>query len=91
MTSSNTPPLPTSLAELPQLLRTRAPLVTVIGDHILDGWWAGRTERMKLARPMPVAAPVMIATGLGMRSSYVSERRLSHPFHGFSTRVFFSF
>jgi D-beta-D-heptose 7-phosphate kinase / D-beta-D-heptose 1-phosphate adenosyltransferase len=54
MTSSNTPPLPTSLAELPQLLRTRAPLVTVIGDHILDGWWAGRTERMSREAPAPV-------------------------------------
>lgn len=42
------------LAAIPGRLRERAPLVTVVGDHLLDGWWAGRTERMTREAPAPV-------------------------------------
>jgi D-beta-D-heptose 7-phosphate kinase / D-beta-D-heptose 1-phosphate adenosyltransferase len=54
MTPAGTPPTPTTLAELPRLLRARAPLITVIGDHLLDGWWAGRSDRMSREAPAPV-------------------------------------
>ncbi|MCW4385601.1 D-glycero-beta-D-manno-heptose 1-phosphate adenylyltransferase [Salinibacterium sp. SYSU T00001] len=36
------------------LIRHTAPRVTVIGDLILDGWWAGHSERISREAPAPV-------------------------------------
>lgn len=41
-------------ADAPRIIRERAPIVAVIGDHILDGWWSGHSERMTREAPAPV-------------------------------------
>ena len=40
--------------EVIEAIRERAPVVTVIGDLILDGWWRGRSERMSREAPVPI-------------------------------------
>lgn len=35
-------------------LRDAAPVVSVVGDLMLDGWWSGTTERMTREAPAPV-------------------------------------
>nr|WP_243844341.1 D-glycero-beta-D-manno-heptose 1-phosphate adenylyltransferase [Salinibacterium sp. ZJ454] len=45
--SALTPAVPHTIAGL-------APVVTVIGDLMLDGWWTGKTERMSREAPAPV-------------------------------------
>jgi D-beta-D-heptose 7-phosphate kinase/D-beta-D-heptose 1-phosphate adenosyltransferase len=35
-------------------IRRMAPVVTVIGEPILDGWWRGRSERIAREAPAPV-------------------------------------
>ncbi len=40
--------------DLPRRLRERAPLVTVVGDVMLDGWWRGSARRMTREAPVPV-------------------------------------
>jgi D-beta-D-heptose 7-phosphate kinase/D-beta-D-heptose 1-phosphate adenosyltransferase len=40
--------------DLPLALRDRRPVVTVVGDLMLDGWWVGRSERMTREAPVPV-------------------------------------
>ena len=51
-------PLPAAGAPLtpdvPLTLQHRAPLITVVGDVMLDGWWRGRSERMSREAPAPV-------------------------------------
>ncbi|GLK18283.1 D-glycero-beta-D-manno-heptose 1-phosphate adenylyltransferase [Herbiconiux flava] len=43
-----------ALAELPALIRARAPRVTVVGEVILDRWWRGPARRMSREAPVPV-------------------------------------
>lgn len=40
--------------EIPLAIRQAAPVVVVLGDYLLDGWWRGRTERMCREAPAPV-------------------------------------
>lgn len=40
--------------DVPQLVRKAAPVVTVVGEAILDGWWRGTSERMTREAPAPV-------------------------------------
>lgn len=40
--------------DVPLTLRHAAPVVTVVGDVLLDGWWHGRTERLAREAPAPV-------------------------------------
>lgn len=35
-------------------IRERRPVVTVVGDFLLDGWWSGRIERIAREAPAPV-------------------------------------
>jgi D-beta-D-heptose 7-phosphate kinase / D-beta-D-heptose 1-phosphate adenosyltransferase len=44
--------------DIPLALRHLAPIVTVVGDLMLDGWWVGRTERMSREAPAPVVEVV---------------------------------
>lgn len=39
---------------LPGRLAARAPLVAVVGDVMLDGWWSGTTDRFCREAPAPV-------------------------------------
>ncbi|WP_105030919.1 PfkB family carbohydrate kinase [Arthrobacter ruber] len=41
-------------AWVPAAIADRAPLVTVIGDAMLDGWWSGTIERFCREAPAPV-------------------------------------
>lgn len=43
-----------ALADIPARIREAKPVVAVIGDHILDGWWSGRTDRLSREAPAPV-------------------------------------
>jgi D-beta-D-heptose 7-phosphate kinase/D-beta-D-heptose 1-phosphate adenosyltransferase len=40
--------------EVVRALRDAAPVVSVVGDLMLDGWWQGTTERMTREAPAPV-------------------------------------
>ena len=40
--------------EVARALRDAAPVVSVVGDLVLDGWWQGTTERMTREAPAPV-------------------------------------
>jgi D-beta-D-heptose 7-phosphate kinase/D-beta-D-heptose 1-phosphate adenosyltransferase len=40
--------------EVVRALRDAAPVVSVVGDLVLDGWWQGTTERMTREAPVPV-------------------------------------
>jgi len=40
--------------EVVRALRDAAPVVSVVGDLMLDGWWSGTTERMTREAPAPV-------------------------------------
>lgn len=40
--------------DLPELLAARAPVVTVIGDPMLDGWFHGTSTRLAREAPAPV-------------------------------------
>lgn len=40
--------------ELVRALRDASPVVSVVGDLVLDGWWQGTTERMTREAPVPV-------------------------------------
>lgn len=40
--------------DVPGRLADIAPLVTVVGDVVLDGWWSGTVERMCREAPAPV-------------------------------------
>lgn len=40
--------------DVPLVLRHAAPVVTVVGDVILDGWWSGHIERVAREAPAPV-------------------------------------
>jgi len=40
--------------DLPLTLQHLSPVVTVVGDLMLDGWWVGRSERMTREAPAPV-------------------------------------
>jgi rfaE bifunctional protein nucleotidyltransferase chain/domain/rfaE bifunctional protein kinase chain/domain len=40
--------------EVARALREAAPVVSVVGDLVLDGWWQGTTERMTREAPAPV-------------------------------------
>jgi len=51
---TTTPPATASLGSLPRLIRESRPLVTVIGDTILDRWWRGSVHRMSREAPVPV-------------------------------------
>jgi len=42
--------------EIPVRLRYMSPVITVIGDAMLDGWWHGYSERMAREAPAPVVA-----------------------------------
>ncbi|MFP3465361.1 D-glycero-beta-D-manno-heptose 1-phosphate adenylyltransferase [Leifsonia sp. SIMBA_070] len=42
--------------EIPVRLRYISPVITVIGDAMLDGWWHGHSERMAREAPAPVVA-----------------------------------
>lgn len=42
--------------EIPVRLRYISPIITVIGDAMLDGWWHGHSERMAREAPAPVVA-----------------------------------
>ncbi|GAB2554960.1 bifunctional heptose 7-phosphate kinase/heptose 1-phosphate adenyltransferase [Leucobacter ruminantium] len=37
-----------------ELVRKHRPIVTVVGDFMLDGWWSGRIERFAREAPAPV-------------------------------------
>ncbi|WP_298251420.1 PfkB family carbohydrate kinase [uncultured Arthrobacter sp.] len=39
---------------VPAAIAAEAPLVTVVGDAILDGWWSGTIERLCREAPAPV-------------------------------------
>ncbi len=41
-------------AWVPAAIAAEAPLVTVVGDAILDGWWSGTIERLCREAPAPV-------------------------------------
>jgi len=40
--------------EVVRALRDASPVVSVVGDLVLDGWWQGTTERMTREAPVPV-------------------------------------
>jgi rfaE bifunctional protein nucleotidyltransferase chain/domain len=40
--------------EVPLAIRKAAPVVVVLGDYLLDGWWRGTSERMCREAPAPV-------------------------------------
>jgi len=40
--------------DLPLALRAASPRIAVIGDHMLDGWWEGTSERISREAPAPV-------------------------------------
>jgi D-beta-D-heptose 7-phosphate kinase / D-beta-D-heptose 1-phosphate adenosyltransferase len=40
--------------EVPLAIRQAAPVVVVLGDYLLDGWWRGTSERMCREAPAPV-------------------------------------
>ena len=40
--------------ELIERMRDAAPVIAVVGDLILDGWWQGRSERMSREAPVPI-------------------------------------
>ncbi|XQN47527.1 D-glycero-beta-D-manno-heptose 1-phosphate adenylyltransferase, partial [Glutamicibacter creatinolyticus] len=40
--------------QVPQLLAEAAPVVAVVGDVMLDGWWHGDIERFCREAPAPV-------------------------------------
>lgn len=40
--------------DLARAIRQQAPLVTVLGDFLLDGWWRGASERMAREAPAPI-------------------------------------
>jgi rfaE bifunctional protein kinase chain/domain/rfaE bifunctional protein nucleotidyltransferase chain/domain len=40
--------------ELAHAIRQQAPVVTVLGDFLLDGWWRGSSERMAREAPAPI-------------------------------------
>jgi D-beta-D-heptose 7-phosphate kinase/D-beta-D-heptose 1-phosphate adenosyltransferase len=42
--------------EIPVRLRYMSPVITVIGDAMLVGWWHGHSERMAREAPAPVVA-----------------------------------
>ena len=42
--------------EIPVRLRYMSPVIAVIGDAMLDGWWHGHSERMAREAPAPVVA-----------------------------------
>jgi len=46
-------------------LRERAPVVTVAGDAILDGWWIGRTSRLSREAPAPVLESAELSWAAG--------------------------
>ena len=42
--------------DIPVRLRYMSPVIAVIGDAMLDGWWHGHSERMAREAPAPVVA-----------------------------------
>lgn len=42
------------VADCIERIRAAKPRVTVVGDFLLDGWWAGRVERLAREAPVPV-------------------------------------
>jgi len=40
--------------DLARAIRHQAPVVTVLGDYLLDGWWRGESERIAREAPAPI-------------------------------------
>jgi rfaE bifunctional protein kinase chain/domain/rfaE bifunctional protein nucleotidyltransferase chain/domain len=52
---SMTESVATSLTpDVPARIAAAAPLVSVVGDYLLDGWWSGRIERVAREAPAPI-------------------------------------